>query len=129
MGNNHNQPFIEQFFRYIAKGISSIFTNDNSSSTLKQEIEELVRDNERYQKRIKEMEEQIDKLKAAAERHREEEKEDSDEIEDLEDELKAAKNKIKVLQTLNTQYESEIRDLRDSNESLKAELEEANGDN
>jgi len=90
-----------------------------SSSQKKMENNEQFREIERYKTRIRELEEQVEKLTAANNRHRNNEKDTDDEIEDLEDELSSAKKKIKELQSKNSNLEAQIFDLKNEIASLK----------
>lgn len=93
------------------------------SSKEKERNAELMLENEKLRRRIKEMSEQIERLSSSNQKHINSEKDADNEIEELEDELQKIKKKLKTVQALNTRYLTEIQEYKVSIETLKCQLQ------
>ena len=96
--------------------------NNQNSEAMKNELNSLYAENEKFSKRNKELERQVEDLLSELNRVRRQAKSNDDSTDNLEDELDKAKRELKNLRLKTDELARKVKAYKISHESLEAEI-------
>ncbi len=119
---------VESIIAFILGGATGFYAKDkiggNSTqqSSKQQELASLYAENEKFSKRNKELERQVEDLLAELNKVRRQAKEKDDDHDDLEDDLEKAKRDLKNVRTQNDELARKVKEYKAACEALESEV-------